>query len=195
MTKWALSRGQNELRSRNDWVSPTTEYISCSIGFPNYKLFYRFRKEDASKRWCVISISPKILYEKDCLFCLTNSATGRGDSEKRNAYQDAIERNANSANPLEDLFLDYEGDESKEVKRERLNIPNYYPTNPQAEILVPRQIEWSHISKIYLESASDLGAFTQDDKQNFKLHLGDNLFHPRLDWETWSPQERSTTDG
>ena len=43
--------------------------ISVSIGFPNYKMFYKLRDEDASKKWVIISLNPKILFEKTCVFC------------------------------------------------------------------------------------------------------------------------------
>lgn len=183
--RYASLEDQSVPRIQNDYQSTTTTgYISCSIGFPNYSLFYKFRQDDASVPWCVIRISPDILHEKDCLFCVTNSTTGRGNSERRNALDDAVKRNANSTNPLKDLFLDYE-EGGEEVKRSGLGIPAHYPTNPQAEILVPHQIEWSYVSKVYLKSGSDSATVAPSDRQEFNLHVKDEFFSYRSDWEHW----------
>ena len=43
--------------------------ICVSISFPNYKMFYKCRSERKDKKWCVIELNPRVLYQKKCLFC------------------------------------------------------------------------------------------------------------------------------
>jgi hypothetical protein len=75
-----------------------TDAICLSLSFPNYKLFYRLRKENPNTRWAVVAIRPNILWEKDCAFCKENAAKStvtdipiaqrRGVSALRTLYED-----------------------------------------------------------------------------------------------------------
>lgn len=50
--------------------------ISTSIGFPNSKMFYKYRNEKGG-RWCVVAISKSVLTDLDCMFCKHNAADAR----------------------------------------------------------------------------------------------------------------------
>ena len=96
--------------------------ICMSISFPNYRMFFPIRQDNETD-WAVIEIDPSVLWESDCAFCKTNAA----DSSVRHI---PIE-NRKAFTSLSALFEDSFG-----VTRAELAIPSYYPTNPQAEILV-----------------------------------------------------------
>jgi hypothetical protein len=49
--------------------------ICCSLGHPNYKMFYSLRQNDPNVRWVVLGIQPSVLWEKDCAFCVSNAAS------------------------------------------------------------------------------------------------------------------------
>ncbi|HCD1288798.1 TPA: DUF4433 domain-containing protein [Vibrio parahaemolyticus] len=50
--------------------------ISTSIGFPNSKMFYKYRNQKGG-RWCVVAISKSVLTDLDCMFCKHNAADAR----------------------------------------------------------------------------------------------------------------------
>ena len=109
----------------------------CSVEFPNYKMFYVVRQKHGDAQWVVIELNPDILHEKECAFYYTNAAS----SEVRN-------RNINdftSAQDLEDLFQEFEG----WATRAQMKLPDNYPTDPQAEVLVFDQIEQKYIQAVY----------------------------------------------
>src|ERR1700722_16466462 len=41
---------------------------SLSVGFPNYRMFYKTRTENAGVEWVVLGVEPSILWKKDCAF-------------------------------------------------------------------------------------------------------------------------------
>lgn len=52
-------------------------YISTSISFPNYKMFYKKRIENEKNIYVLLSLKPNVLWEKECLFIPTNAEIGR----------------------------------------------------------------------------------------------------------------------
>jgi hypothetical protein len=57
--------------SRLDYCLNAT---SVSIGFPNYKMFYRLRKENPETTWVVLVLDPSVLWRIDCAYCVENAA-------------------------------------------------------------------------------------------------------------------------
>jgi len=51
--------------------------ICGSITFPNYKMFYRLRKDYPDDEWVVIALCSSMLWEKDCGFCIENAAKSK----------------------------------------------------------------------------------------------------------------------
>jgi hypothetical protein len=50
--------------------------ISTSISFPNYTCFYGMRKRsNAESDWVVILLKPSVLWEKECVFFISNAAS------------------------------------------------------------------------------------------------------------------------
>lgn len=103
--------------------------VCCSIGHPNYKLFYRLRINNPEEEWVVIGCEPSILWEKDCAFCVENAAS--------NNVTCIPIQNRKGLHAFNEMFEEIDGVPS----REDLALPNDCPTNPQAEILVFETIE------------------------------------------------------
>lgn len=141
---------------------------SCfSIGFPNYKMFHKL-KNNSPNKWCVIELDSSLLYEKDCIFSRYNATS----SEEKN--RDIKSRNGILG--LESMFCnEYNG-----LNRSDLNIPSYYPTNPQAEVLIFGTVEPKYIKRIIMQSNDDVIKFSQRYK-NMNIEQDDCFFGPRRD--------------
>lgn len=146
--------------------------ISMSLSFPNYKTFYRFRQRDKNVDWIVWEIPAQdVLLPEDryrCAFCWTNAA----DSE---IFRIPIEARRGKAAFL-DLFADHPGN----PPRESLNIPDCYPTNPQAEILVFGSVPITR-AKFYVNDGGLLLEYLDNDQVGYDK----KLFSPRSDWQVW----------
>lgn len=139
-----------------------------SISFPNYRMFYRYRNQSIDNEWCVIEFNPRILYEKECLFCIENAAsnneTMRSDEEKK-----GIEG-------LKQLYYN-------EEHRRQLNLSSDFTTNPQAEVLVLDDIGTEYIEKIYFRNEPI--KFPIGDYQEYSFWTWQYLFDARSDYSYW----------
>lgn len=154
-----------------------TNTISLSIGFPNYKLFYKLRDKDKSKKWIVIKLKPEVLYEKSCLFCTDNAASYEISN------QSLYERSGIKA--LKRLFYDCV-DGNNIVTRDELGIKKYHTTNPQAEVLVFDKIEPKYIKSIIfsMEDKELLMEYCEKYK-NIKVIANNSYFSSRYDYKYW----------
>jgi hypothetical protein len=150
--------------------------ISLSISFPNYKMFHRYKK-DSPEEWVVITLSPNILWEHDCAFCRENAASN-------NVRFIPIEIRK-QFNALEDLFLDY-----GQVKRSDSNIPDSFPTHPQAEVLVFNQIPPNYFMNIYFFDHQARDNWSKKNQYVTKdlLMVEREYFAPRCDYRFWQNQ-------
>ena len=159
---------ENRLEGRRDAVC-------LSISFPNYKMFFKYRHYD-NDNWCVIGLDPSILYEKDCLFCITNAASNY--ETRRNNYDKKNLRG------LSKLFYD-------DGYRYEENIPLSYPTDPQAEVLVLDKIETPYINSIYFPSNNDKYNFFRENyepsyyNENYRFKIDKRFLAPRKDYKNW----------
>ncbi|KWK16515.1 hypothetical protein WT77_30230 [Burkholderia stagnalis] len=100
-----------------------TDAICVSIGFPNYRMFFRYRQENPQENWVVIAISVSALWTLRCAFCVTNAASNRV------SYIPIAERTGLCA------FQALYGD-TDDKARATLNLDTDWPTDPQAEVLM-----------------------------------------------------------
>lgn len=155
--------------------------ICLSISFPNFKLFFRWSHANRNN-WVVLSITPKVLWEKECLFCHTNAASNdvrriRGDERRK-------------PEALYGLYEDYCGSH-KQIRRDMLNLTNDMPTNPQAEVLVLQAIDPANILKIHFFDKQT--AITWRDEHPMpnlpSIAYGGRFFSPRSDHAHWRDSE------
>ena len=154
-----------------------SEYISVSIEWPNYKMFYKLRCEKPNADWAVLELNAEIICSCQCAFNWTNA----GDSI---SYRIPLNRRMTKA-ALEDLFTDRDGYPS----REELKIPNWYPTNPQAEILVFGVIPVSYINNVYFIDRDTWSEYEDIIPSDINANVNKDLFYPRRDYKFWQGQE------
>lgn len=141
--------------------------VCVSISFPNYRMFYsysKYRRDD----WCVMEIDPRILYEKECLFCIENGASS---NERRKD-----DNNKKGVNALEKLFYD-------DHYRKSVNLESEMPTNPQSEVLVLNKIETENIKSINFYT--DDPNFNIYEYPDYDFFEDKELFKYRNDYENW----------
>ena len=147
---------------------------SLSISFPNYKLFFKWRKAPKNERvkWGVIVFNASILYHKECLFCQTNAANGLVSAE--------MEEHLKGVSAFYSLFDEIEGKPS----RQELGLDSYYTTDPQAEVLVKGIIEPEYITGL----AFDDQILSEEYQRKYPAHqikMDKELFRYRKDYMHW----------
>ena len=112
--------------------------ISLSVGFPNYKTFYKKRQLFEDEIWVVLALNPDILWELDCLFNKNNAASMQMRNESVE-YRKTPEA-------FESMFEDEERDNE---------LPSWYTTDVQAEVLVLDFIDPKYIKYINVKDSKD----------------------------------------
>lgn len=173
-----MSRSELELRDNPPAFNDESRFdmqrdaICCSVGHPNYKMFYALRKQHSSEEWIVLALKPDVLWEKDCAFCVENAASNNVTCipiESRKGV-DAFNR----------LFDEIEGKPS----RKELGISDACPTHPQAEILIFGSVELKYIiASICQSKSTEKKLKSTFDGFEFLYHQA--LFSARKDYEHW----------
>lgn len=180
-------QGQMELPSlHNDEqrIDYKLDCTSCSIGFPNYKLFFKFRGEVyPNTRWVIIVL------DKDILFSPTNIAY----YYKTNAASILPRVDLCTAKALENMFCEFiTTKNNKMINRNSLQIDDSYPTDPQAEILISGIINVKYIAGICFESQRDINDYIIRNGDNilnkFDYQIIPCLYEPRKDYRYWKKE-------
>jgi ssDNA thymidine ADP-ribosyltransferase, DarT len=156
----------------DDYRLDHQEATCLSITFPNYKMFFRYRMQNPNSRWAVVGIRPSVLWEKDCAFCKENAASA-------NVSGIPIEDRRGLA-AFSGIFDDF-GDK----KRADLKIPDSYPTNPQAEVLVFDPIGTENILGVAFEQDETVATYSQRYGARFRFARFPSLFRARGDYAAW----------
>lgn len=153
--------------------------VCCSLSFPNYKMFYRLRVSNPGVDWAVIRLSPSLLWEKRCVFCISNAAT-------REISAEGVETRMTS-NAFQAMFSDH----PNMPDRSTLGIPNNYTTNPQAEVLVLDPIESRYMldvlvdDKIRVNDFDTLAQLIRPYRERIKFYHAKKYFDARADYAHW----------
>ena len=134
--------------------------ISCSVTLPNAPLLYKFQKEKYRK-YVLLGIKPDVLWEKECLFCKENAASGKVFLTPFHS----------TAKALEGMFGDYDaGHTRKELENlytDGFIIEDNMPTHNQAEVLVKQRIEPEYITGVYV--------FKEDCSESFVSQVNETI--------------------
>ena len=144
----------------------------CSIGHPNYKMFYALRKAYPNEDWAVLAIKSDVLWEKDCAFCVENAASS-------NVTYIPIEARK-GIDAFNKLFDEINGKPS----RKELGISDASPTNPQAEILIFGHVEPKYIVAVICPSK----AIENKLKSTFnevEFFYNKGFYSARKDYKHW----------
>ncbi len=141
--------------------------VNClSVSFPNYQMFYT-KSMGKQDEWAVILFDLNIIKEHRCEFTSKNSASK--DSKPIEGIEGA-----------EQMFADLD-------LRERLGLPSYYTTNPQAEVLEYSVIPHLWIKEVHLYSNKHMNKVAKWKKsENTIIKVDRNYFRPREDYGHWS---------
>lgn len=154
-----------------------TDSICVSIAYPNYKMFFRYRCENPTVKWVILVLRPAILWETDCAFCVTNAASNTVTSVP------LAQRRGVAA--FEKMYDAFEG-----KVRADLQIPERFPTNPQAEVLLLEGAPRKYIAGLIFDWAplqTTHKAKYENNKEypGLKTYLYANYFKPRIDYVSW----------
>lgn len=147
--------------------------VCTSIEFPNYKMFFKLRKDNPEINWAVLRLDAQILCDFECAFCWTNA----GDATM---YNEPIEQRMGR-----EAFLELFGNRYGYPQREDLNINDWFPTNPQAEVLVFGIIPVEYIQNVYFEKYTVKQEYRDVIPEEISASVNLDVFAPRNDWEAW----------
>ena len=147
--------------------------LCTSLEFPNYKMFYSLRTNNPDVDWAVIGLDARILLDYDCAFCVTNA----GSEE---SYSVNLEDRM-GARALRKLYEDYPGKPS----RQEMNLKDWYPTNPQAEVLIFGGVPVEYIKGVYFSDNKALRKYCACIPGEISASVNTYLFYPREDWRYW----------
>lgn len=157
--------------------------ISLSISFPNYRMFSAYRNAHSEPcTWVVLLIRPSVLWERRCWFADMNAASQRA--------QDMWARcDPDPASSFRNLFAENVRDSNgKLYRRKDLRIPPFFPTNPQAEVLVYGSIDPECVFEVHFESEDCMHGFRDSfgsDSIARRYLASPRFFQPRQDWRHW----------
>lgn len=143
-----------------------------SISFPNSKMFYKYRMNRPGD-WVILSLDPRILWEKNCSFYKCNAASASVSSLDP-ATLTGLEA-------FNEMF--YETPEPN--TRESNNLKPRHTTDVQAEVLVFSDIDVSYINSVFYtnkKSADDHCGLAQNIKHQYYATItgsGATLFSQR----------------
>lgn len=175
-----LQRGlvPRDILVKNGWSNFNDQYrhdgthaVCLSIEFPNYKMFWGVRQDNTDVDWVVLVIRTDALWMLPCAFCVTNAASASVTAVP-------LEQRRNLA-ALQSMYADWDG-----KTRAALGIPNYYPTNPQAEVLMLNGVPRDYIlGAIVLNAAKQQELQTQYPGLEVQVHA--SYFRYRQDYAHW----------
>lgn len=149
--------------------------LCASLGFPNYKMFYRLQRDNPDVDWVVIKLDANILldYDYDCAFCVTNA--GSAESYSVNL------KDRKGIEALKKLYEDYPGKPS----RQEMNLKDCYPTNPQAEVLIFGRVPVKYIKEVYFLNDMALHKYRDCIPDKIRASVNTYWFSYREDWHYW----------
>lgn len=168
--------GNNLIRTNDKDRHDATKDANCmSISFPNYRMFLPCRGTISGENWVVLVFDAKLLANKDCAFCYTNAASDR--------IRFTSLESRKSVDALKDMFFDKYEDGDEDI-RKQLNIPSYYTTDPQAEVLLFDIIKPTEILGIAVSSNEEVERLRIKHPNTHFQHIPE-VFTYRKDFSFW----------
>ena len=148
-----------------------THAVCLSIGFPNYKMFFGIRQENKDVDWIVLVIHAAALWTLPCVFCVENAASAGVTSVPLEERKELA--------ALQAMYADWD-----DKPRSVLGIPDNYPSNPQAEVLMLNGVPRNYIlCVIVLNLAKQQELQAKYPGLDVRVHAG--YFRYRRDYAHW----------
>ena len=152
--------------------------ICLSISFPNYRMFFSKTGRNNQHEWVVLLLDARILWELDCAFCHQNAI-----------YKPVLRvplENRKRLVSLQRMFgnSDFHSDGSM---YQRQQIPDNYPTHPEAEVLTFDSIPAEYINEVHFYNEDALKAWQKANPgaDSQELCVNQDYFRPRCDYKAW----------
>lgn len=151
-----------------------TDATSISVTSPNYKMFYKYRRQNPSKRWAVLVMDAMCVIPLECAYCYTNAA---------NQVITSIPiKNLMTVEAFDKMFAET----NAQYSRKRMNLSENEPTDPQAEILVFDEITPKAIKYIFFDDYNTMVQYIPLlDSKNIVYSCDIGVFMPRHDYSFW----------
>jgi hypothetical protein len=165
------TRGKPFLFNASERVDGHKEAVCVSISFPNYQMFSMYRKRSNDRRWVVLLLDAKVLWELECAFCQENAAHHIPLEERK------------KPDALKGMFVE----DFHAISRQVLRIPGNYPTHPQAEVLVFDSVPVQYIDAVHFWNGSALSGWSSSNSGTYSQTFSADLqyFRPRCDLGVW----------
>ncbi len=152
--------------------------ICLSISFPNYRMFFSKTGRDNQHEWVVLLLDAKILWELDCAFCHQNA--------RFEPVLDVPLEYRKRLISLKRMFWDSDSHSDGSIYQ-RQQIPNNYPTHPEAEVLIFYPIPAAYIKEVHFYNEDSLKAWQQENDGTFSQRFcaNESYFRPRCDYKAW----------
>ena len=176
-----LSRLDLERLSRRVLVNDTTRTdrgkhtVSLSVGFPNYRMFYKYRMAAPTATWVLLLIKADVLWELRCAFCWANAACSVISGQSFEVLGHPLS--------LEKMFADK--CQLTGISRADCGIPAWYATNPQAEVLALSAVPVSYVTGVCLQNNKAKANFAPPEGSSVPVLLQPDYFDARSDWRIW----------
>lgn len=174
LTRSVLEIGNIKFSYNDDYRYDNCKNSICtSIEFPNYKMFYPLRQDNPDVDWAVLLLDAQIICDFECAFCSTNagSASMYGINIKKRKGKLAFQK----------LFDEIPNSPT----RSKMKLEDWYPTDPQAEVLVFDNIPTSYIKEVFFENQRVLNKYINLLPSTILGKVKSKVFKYRDDWEYW----------
>ena len=181
-------KGMDSLHNDEQRIDTHLDCTSCSVTFPNYKLFSKFSDyKFPGSTWVMIVLSTDILLSPNNViyFCHTNAAS---------VVPRCLDvKDLCTANSFESMFC-----ETKTIKGEKiinrasLQVDDCITTDPQAEILVSDIIEPEFIKGIYFQRQNHADSYFKanglDLLKKYECKIHPDFFSYEVGYMLWNKE-------
>ena len=168
--KYCNEHGIKYVPTDKDRYDGYTDFISLSVSFPNYKMFYK-KRQTMDEDFAVLLIDSSVLKLYD-------------QKERKFSNKNAASNNSQKGGSFEYLKQMFE----RPSLREKLGLQENYTTDPQAEVLIKGRIPTDYIKEIHINTLDAYEEVKEYVKEDL-LKLGSPMFSKRRDYEFWSSKE------
>ncbi len=181
-------RGIVSIHNDDQRIDSKLDCTSCSVGFPNYRLFYSFREHKyPGNKWVIIILDKDVLLSSNNIayYCHTNAARVlpgvKSDEELCTAK--SFENMFRESTHTRDI---------KSIQRKDLNIPDNYTTDPQAEVLISDIIAPNYIARVCFNDKRDINEYIEKNStnllNNYDYQVDSDFFSARKDYKFWKKE-------
>ena len=152
--------------------------ICLSISFPNYRMFYSKTGRANQHQWVVLLLDVRVLWDLECAFCHQNARF----EPVRNVPLEYRKRLVS----LERMFWDSDL-HTTGLRYQRQQIPDNYPTHPEAEVLIFDLIPAEYIKSVHFYDETTLQIWQKDNPGTYSqtFYADRQYFKYRCDYKAW----------